>query len=233
MYTLHLDLHLYFVPPMTEHGSGIVVTREIELPFPAFEGLRVFSKKFEDCPDPTGFTLKEVVWDIDRKVFLAETSLISQDLPIACIPDSIRDWIEHGWRLGSYCDDYAEPDRDDDGSSIATAPSRLISLEDEERMHTLPPRRRPKEFNRFLKAMVRHMAEGFVNVESAYAIERTGTYLSESDVRERAGGPAVKKWAEACKEFSRMSTRERLDWRDKTSRYPSIEDVILKPEAER
>ncbi|MBX3388621.1 MAG: hypothetical protein KF691_04115 [Phycisphaeraceae bacterium] len=227
MYKLHLDLHLYFVPPMTEDGAGIIVTREIELPFPAFEGLRVFSKEFDDCPEPLGFTLKDVVWDVDRKLFLADSSLISSGLPIACIPDSIRDWIHHGWRLGSLRDAYIEPDEQDEVDADPPGQPRTASPEEEERMHTLPPRRRTKEFNRLFNAMVRHMAEEFVDIESAYAMECTGSFFSETEISERMGEPAVKKWAEARAAFSRMSTQDRLAWRERATRYASIEEIVL------
>jgi len=70
-FTHELDLHLHYSPPMPESGSGIVVTRELHLPFVPHERLLIFSKAIDDCPDPMGFCIKDVVWDIDREVVLA------------------------------------------------------------------------------------------------------------------------------------------------------------------
>jgi hypothetical protein len=227
MHTLHLDLHLHFLPPMTETGPGIVVTRVIELPFPAADGLRVYSRSFDDNYDPMGFELKEVVWDVDRQVFLADTYYVSHDLPMAFIADEIRAWVGRGWRLGSYRDDYPEPDYGDD-DAVGSADTPAAAGDDEqERMHTLPAQRRPKEFNQFLKAMVRHMAETFSNCDAAYAMEKSGRYFREDEVKDRWEEPVVKKWRELCVEFSKLTSEQQLDWRDRTARHPSIEDIIL------
>jgi len=42
MFTLELDLSLFYEPLMDEYQPGIVVTREVELPFPPMEGLSLF-----------------------------------------------------------------------------------------------------------------------------------------------------------------------------------------------
>jgi len=229
MFRLHMDLHLHYVPPITEAGPGIIMTREIEIPFPAFEGLRVYSPAFDDCPDPMGFTLKEVVWDVDRQVFLADTYLASHDLPMAFIADDIRAWLGRGWRLGSFCDDYPEPDYSDeepadgDGDTDASAAN-----DDLERLHTLAPQRRPKEFNQVLKALVRHMAETFNNSAAAYAMDKTGRFFSDDDIKARPTDPAVRRWQELCSEFTRFSDDEQFAWRDRAAKYRSIEAIIMK-----
>ena len=76
--------------------------------------------------------------------------------------------------------------------------------------------------------MVRHMAETFANSEHAYAMEKTGRYFSEEEIKERRHEPAVKKWREACTEFYKMPSSEQLDWRDRTARHPTLEDVIVR-----
>src|SRR5512147_3243333 len=43
MFTLLLDLHMSFVPPMSGH-RGVVLTRELKLPFAPVEDLIIFSK---------------------------------------------------------------------------------------------------------------------------------------------------------------------------------------------
>jgi len=226
MYTLHLDLHLHFVPPMTETGPGIVVTRVIELPFPASDGLRVYSKRFDDNYDPMGFELKEVVWDLERQVFLADTYYVSHDLPMAFIADEVRAWLGRGWRLGSYRDEYPEPAYPD-APGEADPPGGSPAYDVLEQMHTLAPRGRSKEFNLFFKAMIRHLAESFSNSDAAYAMEKTGRYFSEEEIKARWEEPLVKKWRDACMDFTKLSSEEQLDWRDRTSRHPSLEEVLL------
>jgi hypothetical protein len=112
-FRVELDMHLYFVPPMDEHGAGIIVTRIVDLPFPPFNGLAIHGKTMSECPDPLGFRLEDVTWDVDRSVFLARTSLISQKFPFSYIADEIAAWIGRGWRLDSYADPYQQQDDDD------------------------------------------------------------------------------------------------------------------------
>ena len=102
MNKVELDLHLVFQPPMDDSSDGIIITRTIELPFTPFNGLRVFSRVWEDGPEPYGLELTDVLWEMDRAVFLAKTRHTWVDLPIAFIPHEIRDWLGRGWRWGSY-----------------------------------------------------------------------------------------------------------------------------------
>jgi len=90
VYRLALDLDLYFVPPMEGNHGGITVTRNFTLPFPPTSGLAICGRQIEEHPDPHGFVLHDVLWDMDREVFTAHTSLESQALPIAEIPNAIR-----------------------------------------------------------------------------------------------------------------------------------------------
>ena len=106
MYTLLFDNHITFSPPMGGLSTGVVLTRKVEIPFPPFEGLRLHSRTFDDCPVPEGFTLKDVVWDNDRGVFVAKTSLGCEVYPIREIVGVIRDWVSRGWALGCYRDGY-------------------------------------------------------------------------------------------------------------------------------
>jgi hypothetical protein len=48
MYKLELDLALHLSPPMDERGAGIMLTRQLALPFAPMPGLAVFSRKMDD-----------------------------------------------------------------------------------------------------------------------------------------------------------------------------------------
>lgn len=114
MYTLHLDLHLKFVPPMSKHGLGIVLTRAVQLPFVPASSLRIAGASLDEHGGPSGFGLEELTWDVDREVFSASTQIICHDEPLALIPDAIRSWLEMGWELGSYADTCEQPHDGDD-----------------------------------------------------------------------------------------------------------------------
>jgi hypothetical protein len=121
VYRLEIDLLLSFVPPMAEHARPICLTRALELPFPPWDGLILTSEALNGRPDPMGFVLKEVTWDMDRQLFLAKTYEIIHDLPIACIPYDIRDLLERGWRYGSMADKYGtDEDEVAEGVDMAT-----------------------------------------------------------------------------------------------------------------
>jgi len=228
MFTLHLDLHVHFVPPMTETGKGLVLTREVQLPFAPVNGQRIFSRAFDECPYPGGCQLEEVVWDTDRQVFLASSVLICHDFPMPEIPGIVRTWIDMGWRLGSYLDTYPAPD---DEASDETNATPLSIDEDEwadaERAHLLTWKKRTPSVNRILKALIRHMVETYDNETAAYAFDATGRYFSESDVRERVmKDPHVDKFAAARRAYVEMSSVQQEKWRRRTRRYPSLEQLI-------
>lgn len=94
VYRLELDLDLYFVPPMEANHGGITVTQTFTLPFPPSSDLAICGRQIEEHSDPHGLVLHDVVWDMDREVFTAHTSLESQALPIAEIPNAIRAWTD-------------------------------------------------------------------------------------------------------------------------------------------
>jgi hypothetical protein len=221
MYRLHLDLH-WVVSPMGEHGRGITFTRELELPFPAHDGLRLHSRQMDECSEPLGYELKEVIWDMDRGVFLAKTRVIDQDLPLAMLEDQLRGWLAMGWRLGSYVDAYPEPEIDEEEDEALG--DAIGDDADEYVLPTLPPRRRPAEFNRIFKALVRHMAEGFDCWDVAYAMDRTGRYFTEEQ-RKQKDDPAVGRWHEALREFDKLPQDEQFRWREKVMRYRSFTSV--------
>ena len=224
-FKLDLDLYVYFIPPMDDGMGGIPFTRTLELPFAPFEGLMVYGREIDDCPDPIGYQLKEVIWDLDRQVFLAHASHINHDFPIGLIPDMLRDFRNHGWRLGSYRDTYEEPDEPAPAAGESTVESP--DLGEAERLHLTTPKRRPAPFNRFMKALVRHMAENFNNLEVAFAMDRTGCYIPE-EPDPKVSEASREKWKSATQEFARMPQADRFAWRDRVGKYPSLMDALGK-----
>lgn len=214
---------------MSGHGAGVYVTRAIELPFPPWEGLRIFSTGYDECPSLWGFTLKDVIWDVDHQVFLAETEYVYNDYPIPFIPDLIRVWIDHGWRLGSYRDAYPDPD---DAVAMATSEADDDDdggdeWEEAEKAQEKTWKGRSAESNRIFKALIRHMAETFDNDSAAYAFDRTGRFFTQREVDERKTTDAdVRTFDDAAQEFERMSFQNRQKWRDRTAKYPIFEDVM-------
>ncbi len=227
MYTVCLDLHLRFVPPMSEHAPGIVLSRTIELPFPAYSGLVVYGAELDECPDPLGLHLTDVIWDIDRSVFLAHSVIVSHDEPLAFIPDTIRGWIERGWKLGSYRDAYLANQPDDDADEVAASLSSDDEFDRLERLHTLPKTRRDPDFNRFFKALIREMSDGYNNLSVAYAMDKLGRLLPNE--KPKAGeqlSEIARRWRDACSEFDQLDSDAQTAWQDKVAKYPSLERAL-------
>ena len=230
MFKVELDMSLYFVPPMDERGAGIVVTRRLELPFAPSTGLTLCGKLFDDHPDPMGFRLEDVTWDVDRKVFLANTCLISHDLPIAVIPDTIREWVDRGWQLGSYQDAYVQPEDSEPEEAVDAEDQGSMDVDDEwdemERWPTKRPAARPPEFNKLLRAIVRTMAESYNNSAVAYAIDKTKRFFDDSQLKE-GDSAAIKKWLAARQEFETMSMDDQIAWRDHVmKRRPRLDRIV-------
>lgn len=219
MFLLELDVSLFFVPPMEEHARGIVVTRTLELPFPPTTGLFITGVVINGQPLAQGFKIEDVTWDLDRQRFTATTSLVSQDFPIAEIPDLIREWVDRGWQLGSYEATYdEEPEEQTDSVLIESVTNGTIEDEDAlNRWPTLNPRSRSPAFNRFLQALAIEMARLYNNWEVAYAIYQTKTFFSEDQLKDNKSRAATK-FRNAQDEFARMTFGQKYDWREKALR---------------
>jgi hypothetical protein len=220
-YILHLDLHLLFVPPMNEYGRGVVMHRELELPFVPTSGLCVCGESLDECAGPIGFTLKNLTWDIDRRVFLAESWYNIHDDAIAHIPDTIRGLLDREWNLGSYQDSY-EPELTTEAVDAAWDEEADDIVEV---LHTLPRTQRSREFNRFFKALVRAMAENYDNSEVAYAMDSLGRFLSNEDLK-FARPSLVDKWHDAQRQYNHMNNEQQLAWLAKVAKYPMIADTL-------
>jgi hypothetical protein len=226
MFKIELDVSLYYDPPMDEHGQGISLTRIFEIPFPPSSGLYLTGGGLTDAPDAIGFKIEDVTWDLDRQVFLAETSLISKDFPIAFIPDELRAWVARGWRLGSCSEAYEEVaysgrEPEDVPEGVQTG-----ELDAAERWPSMNPRSRPPHFNKLLRALVRKMADLYNNWATAYAIDQTMMLFSEAQLRGDRS-PGMEKFIVARSKFERMTIDEKLAWREKViAKHPRLDRIV-------
>ena len=229
MFRLELDLRLHFLPLMHVTGRAISVTRTIELPFAPREDLAIAGQQLDECPEPMGFRLKDLTWDMDRKVFLAHTRFLLHDHPIAMIPDEIARWIALGWHLGSLMDAYQDPnqsDSDDDGTEVVE--DGIDDWEVMERWPSMTPRSRPAHFNKLLRAVVRTMVELDNNVSVAYAIFKTKRFFTETEQKDY-DSPAVKQFRKAESEYFAMPFEQQLAWQKRIKRtYPRLKPLIPK-----
>lgn len=235
MYTLELDLHLFFIPPMEDQGQGIILTRTIPIPIQPTSGLILCGRMLEECGSTElGFQLDDVKWDLDREVFLATTSLTDVGLPLALIPDTLRSYIERGWRVGSHSDAYPDEAGEDedggDGPSVCASGS-ASDYERQESLQGMPQNRRPKDFNRLFKALICEMVRASNNVSAAYAMDKLRRLVElpvdRNPMNPVKRTPIQQRWAATCEEFTKLSSEEQWKWREHVlETYPGIEDVI-------
>lgn len=229
MFRLDIDVSHFFLPLMEENGRGIVVTRSLELAIAPFEGLFLTGSAFNDTSSSMGFKLEDVTWDCDRGLFLAHSSLVHSGLPIAYIPAELSSWVDRGWRLGSFDEDY----EDDEGM----APGRRLRgdwvLHTEnvdhklvERWPMLGPRARPKSFNVLLKALTHTMAGLLNNWSTAYAVDQTERFFTETELQEERSSYA-ERFRQSVNEFEKMTFDQQWEWRQKVLRtHPSLKSIV-------
>lgn len=228
MFKVELDLSLYYAPPMEDHGGGIVVTRTLELPFTPTLGVAIWSNEMDECPEPMGFKLNDLVWDMDRQVFLAKTQLIDCGAPLALIPHAVRSWVDRGWRLGSWMDSYRQ-DKGAEASGRET-PSGTSRWDDDEMEQWLVrrPADRPADFNKVFGAIVRTMAELYNNWSVAYAMHRTKLFFDETALKDNESA-AAKKWRDAKREFDVMPFEKQIAWQERVIRkYPPLAELVAR-----
>lgn len=235
MFSLEPDLNLLFVPPMEDRGQGIILTRTIPIPIQPTSGLILCGRMLEEFgPTELGFQLDEVKWDLDREVFLATTTLTDVGLPLALIPDTVRSYIDKGWRIGSHSDTYADEseadDDDGDGMSVGTD-GAATDYEQLEILQGVPQNRRPKDFNRLFKALICEMVRASNNVSAAYAMDKLRRLVElpvdRDPITPAERTPIQKRWAATVEEFAHLGSVEQWEWRERVlSTYPGIENVI-------
>lgn len=231
MFGVELDLHLVFEPPMSDGDEGIVVTRTVQLPFPPHDGLAINSSEWEPDPEPHGLILKEIIWDIERSVFLASTYWHMNGLPIAGIPAEIGDFLSRGWQIGSYAWNYEEDGGAWRRSRVPAPPPNAVDMADlvdsdtYEILHKLPPRKRPPQFNALMKSLVRAMAENWGNSAVAYAMDKTGCYFGET-FHHPATDEQVNAFVQVVREYKRAPVDDRVKWHGRVEKYPSIWSLV-------
>lgn len=228
MYAVDVDLVLRYVPPMSDIGAGIRLTRTIELPFPPAEKVSVFSKEWEGTQEPLGYVLREVTWDMDRQRFLAEAAISVTGTPIALIPYEIQQLVCLGWRYGSYKDGYAtERKRGRKRSPLPAIPIHEWDWDDAEAWDA-EPKGRPKEFTLLLHGLVATMGELHNNCSVAYAMLKTGRYVDVPD-RNPPSDLSVqeKRFRDATREFESLTSDQQWDWAERVKRRnPSLAEIV-------
>ncbi len=233
MFDLQLDLKMYFIPPMDENGNAIRLTRKLNLPFPPYDDVRIYDASIDPYPMFEGTPLKNVVWDMSRSRFTADTYFIQHDTPLIDIPGELAAWIQLGWRLGSYLDDMVDdvPDpfaEHDDDLNAAELESTAVGTEPEidEVIPTLPARKRPKEFNKLFNSLIRVVAEERSGTATVYAMWKTKRLFTEEQLKDNES-KAAKQFRDAIAEFQLMTHAQRFEWSDKVCQYlPRIERVV-------
>ena len=212
-FVLELDLHVYFEPLMNEHWPGLLFTRTIQLPFIPSTKIAVGGFSLEgECVPPLGYLPSDLIWDVDREVFLAITKASHQSL-IVYLPDIIREYLEQGWRLGSwkqnYDNDFESPIGEDfDAGDFAF---EWDNESDIENLETQPPTKRSPEFNRLLSALSRLLVQLKNNVSIAYAIYKTKTYFPpDRPGREQLKTKEAEAFREAVFQYQKMDGEHRL-----------------------
>ncbi len=230
LFDCEIDIHLVYEPPMQDSDFGIVLTRGFQLPFAPCKGLFLHNSEWDELADGQGVELTNVVWDMNRCVFLLQATYGNVDFPVACIPEEIRSWLGRGWEWGSYMDQYDGGDSSDDPKRKRVGQYEDITAGIDsdvvERLHTIPRNERPTAFNVFFDALIRQMAVVSCSSEIAYAMDKAGRYLGHGRV-EATDENAGLLWYQYQKEYCDMGIVDRLKWQDKVSRYPTLESVVL------
>ena len=177
--------------------------------------------------EPMGFSLGDLTWDVERRVFLAETGMASAG-SLADIADDLRCWLDRGWRFGSYKDAYVEPDDASDGEPATVDSAEFLLYEDGEReaWQRKTSRSRPREFNEFFRALIRTMAELHNNESVAYAMYKTQRFFTEGELKDR-DSRTIGKFRDAELEYRNMTSDRQLAWARRVSRrYPRLDQLI-------
>lgn len=227
MFQIELDLILRFTPPMAEHYAGFRLTRSFELPFAPTNGSSVFSQQWEGLDEPLGYILNNVTWDLDRGCFVAETENSITGIPIALIPHEIKMYVDFGWAIGSYKDQYATLGKS--GRKRRKLPVLEISgWEDEEaESWQLNKTDRPKEFKKIWHAVVAMMVDLCNDSAVAYAMLKLGIFVAVPTSEFAKLSPIEIRFRDATHEYETLTFEKMVKWRERiVGRYPRMKDVV-------
>ncbi|MEZ6082287.1 MAG: hypothetical protein R3C56_43410 [Pirellulaceae bacterium] len=195
-----LDLHLFFTPLMHEFGDGIVFTQTFTLPFPPSPKIAIGGRSVGEVMPLLGYKPRDIVWDVDRQVFLASTHEIHQSSPLAFIPLDMALPLENGWRIGSWQKHYDRSWRSPIGDKFD--PSKFeFDWEDEnelEKFESQQASHRPEQFNQLFSALIRMLFTLRNNESTAYAMYKSKTYFDSEQSRSE-------KYSAALRTFESMS----------------------------
>lgn len=181
-FRVELDLHLFFAPLMQEIGDGIILTRTLDLPFPPNSKIMVGGRSIEgDCIPPLGYRMSDILWDVDREIFLAKTVTSHHGSPIAFVPMDIERYLEDGWKIGSWQDFYNRDRQCPIGESLNVGKFDF-DWEDEDELFLLETTRaskRPEQFNLLFSALIRMLFTLRNNEAVGYAMYKSKLFFQE------------------------------------------------------
>ena len=91
---------------------------------------------------------------------------------------------------------------------------------------TMAPRQRPRPLNLVMRAMVRTMVEGFNDLPTAYAMDKTKRHFTEAQLRDN-NSKAANQWREAVAEYHCLDWRQQAEWRERVVRtHPRMEKIV-------
>lgn len=184
--------------------------------------------------------LRDVIYDLDRGVFVATMRSEYCDFPIATVDAEIERYLAAGWHLGSYRDDYRRRLDEGEADRLLANVKKVDPSSDPyenldiEVVQTLPPAQRPKEFNTLFKAFVRELASSYDgeeftrNPQAAYALDKMARYPKHL----RLGGSDPddeQEWEKLQAEFETMPYEEQRKWLRKVDRYPQLATLLRSP----
>ena len=185
-FRVELDLHLYFTPLMRQVGDGIVLTRTLDLPFPPNGKIMIGGKSIEgDCTPPLGYHLADIVWDVDRQVFLTNTVMCLDGTPLAFVPMEIEMQVDNGWKIGSWRKFYDRTWKSPIDTNLQASKFDL-EWDDEEELYlleTTPSTKMPEQFNQLFSAIVRMLFMLQNNESVGYAMYKSKMYFQDEKNR--------------------------------------------------
>jgi hypothetical protein len=111
--------------------------------------------------------------------------------------------------------------RNDSTIGLTVTPTTTPEQWEEMELSASDPKKRPEEFNLFLKAMVKLMAEGHNNWPTAHAIDQTGRFFEKKPDDGKLRKPWTE-WNDARRQFEAMSFDEQYAWTQGLAGYPDL-----------